>query len=140
MTSREGEKSRKSALYVSESKDHPTYKLLTAGKIQVHSISKICKVLSYNACFLEAQESQITSLLHSGDTQCAGPTSPLFFNAGFLLSVTPNNFDDCFYFSLSNMTEHVKGTRENSGNRKVPLLYFLCHKCVMVYDFFVYFF
>lgn len=85
-------KAEKSALNVSKSKDHPTYKLWTAGKIQVHSISKIFKVLSYNVSWRYMRSVHLCAeMLQSGGRRRRRMYNMLvkqtLMNEGFCLSV-----------------------------------------------------
>lgn len=111
-----GVKAEKSALYVSESKDHPTYKLLTAGKIQVHSISKIYKVLSYNVFWRYRRSLHLgAEMPHSGDVQYAGRAAPCEWKVFFLMIVFFSHIYLCFIlFSFLTTYKQVKETRANS--------------------------
>lgn len=71
-------KSRKSALKRVTQRAMPFYiQTLTAGKIQVHSISKIFKVLSYNVSWRYRRSLHLCAeMLQSGDVQYAGQANP----------------------------------------------------------------
>lgn len=102
-------KAEESALYVSKSKDHPTYKLLTAGKIQVHSISKIYKVLSYNVSWRYRRSLHLCAeMLHSGERTML-VRRPLMNEGFLLLSIILNDFSDFFFLSSQEQT--------NKGNQ-----------------------
>lgn len=88
-------KSRKSALKRVTQRAMPFYiQTLTAGKIQVHSISKIFKVLSYNVSWRYRRSLHLCAeMLQSGDVQYAGQANPYEWRLclsinGFITSVS----------------------------------------------------